>query len=129
MADAQAVEASQKFFEQVQKLLEDKSTSEAKQLEVLNAILTKAGFIEHRVESLQKLRRDQFRHLVQILLEFDDLLGGTYGFLSSIKDIFGHCQFENDSDQKVFLWAAQLKARGEKLYAVFDVERQIVQAK
>ena len=80
MADAQAVEASQKFFEQVQQLLEDKSTSEAKQLEVLNAILTKAGFIEHRVESLQKLRNDRFRHLVQILLEFDDQLGGFYGF-------------------------------------------------
>ena len=129
MADAQAVEASQQFFEQVQDLLEDKSTSGAKQLEVLNAILTKAGFIEHRVESLQKLRSDQFRHLVQILLEFDDQLVGFYGFLKSIKDVLGHCQFENDSDKKVFLWAAQLKACGEKLYAVFDVERQIIQAK
>ena len=129
MADAQAVQVVQKFFEQVQELLEKiKSDSETKQLEVLNGILNKAGFIERRVEMLQKLPRDQW-HMVEILLEFDDQRGGRYGFLRSIKDVLSHCPFENDSDQQIFLWAAQLKARGETLYAVFDLERQIIQAK
>ena len=121
--------ADQNFVEQVQQLVEAQNASAADQLEVLNGILIKAGYIEQRVESLQKLRGDQFRHLVQFLLEFDDNLGGLYGFLTSIKEVLDHCPFESTSDQTVFLWSAALKARSEKLYCVFETERQLIQAK
>ena len=88
--------ADQNFVEQVQQLVEasyrfsSRFGSAADQLEVLNGILIKAGYIEQRVESLQKLRRDQFRHLVQFLLEFEDNLGGLYSFLTSIKEVLDH---------------------------------------
>ena len=125
MADSQAVELSQKVVEECPKLLEAETTSAEKQLEALHAIYTKTGYVEQRVESLQKLKKDQFRRLVHVLSEFDH----DIGFLRAINEVFDLSAFESELEQKVFLWAGQLKARGEKLYAVFDVERQIITAK
>ncbi len=121
--------ADQNFVEQVQQLVEAQNASAPDQLAVLNGILIKSSYIEQRVERLQKLRHDQFRHLVQFLLDFDNNLGGLYGFVTGIKEVLDHCPFESTSDQKVFLWSAALKARSQTLYCVFETERQLIQAK
>lgn len=116
--------------EVVQKVIEQSAAAEKQRCDVLESIFVKTSYIEQRIERLQKLRRDQFRHLVQFLMEFDDKKGGLYAFLSSIKDVLEHCSFSgNKYEQMVFLWASQLKARGEKLYEVFDLKRQIIKAK
>ena len=121
--------ADQNFVEHVQQLVEAQNASAQDQLKVLNGLLIKANYIEQRIERLQKLRNDQFRHLVQFLLNFDDNLGGLYGFLTGIKEVLDHCPFESTLDQKVFLWSAALKARSQTLYCVFETERQLIQAK
>ena len=121
--------ADKNFVEQVQQLVEAQNASAPDQLTVLNGLLIKASYIEQRIERLQKLRHDQFRHLVQFLLNFDDNLGGLYGFLTGIKEVLDHCPFESTLDQKVFLWSAALKARSQTLYCVFETERQLIQAK
>jgi hypothetical protein len=121
--------ADQNFVEHVQQLVEAQNASAQDQLKVLNGLLIKANYIEQRIERLQKLRNDQFRHLVQFLLNFDDNLGGLYGFVTGIKEVLDHCPFESTLDQKVFLWSAALKARSQTLYCVFETERQLIQAK
>ena len=131
MADQNNVQVEQ-FVEapNVQQLVEAQNSSGKKMLAQVTGIYTKCGYIEQRLERLQKRRVDQFRHLVQHMGDFDDNLGGQYGFLTSIKEVLDHCPFKKDSDdERVFLWAAGLKARSEALYAKFEIERKLIQAK
>ena len=74
--------ASSDDVQQIQQLLEFQN---AEMLKVFTGILTKATYIEARVEHLQKRRVDQFRHLTHFFLEFDDKKGGRFSFFASVK--------------------------------------------
>jgi hypothetical protein len=122
-------EFQQQVQEVVNELVQAQEGSATKLLEVLGNIYTKTQYLEKRVEKIQKLRQDQFRHLVQILNDFDESKGGLYGFLSGLKEVLDHCSFESTLDQKIFIWSAALKARSDKHYVVFETERQLIQQK
>jgi hypothetical protein len=113
----------------VKDLVEAHNASAAVQQKALKGIYEKASYIEQRVENLQKLKEDQFRHTVQTLTSYDEDLGGVYGLLAALKKNLQHSPFQSPSDEKLFLWSASLKARSEKLYLVFEAERQLIQQK
>ena len=105
MADQNNVQVEQ-FVEapNVQQLVEAQNSSGKKMLAQVTGIYTKCGYIEKRLELLQKRRVDQFRHLVQRISDFDDTLGGQYGFLTSIKNDIKVTEKEDSLSLRMHTW-------------------------